>query len=88
MTEIDSGDKVLLQRGLDKINAANEVMRFLSDYFRDKYGLGPQHQIQPDGTITTTSLPGLHGLSESERNGNESVDMRNMSSEVAVRSET
>jgi hypothetical protein len=49
--ELDPGDKQLLQRGMQRLNSANEIMRFLSDYFRDKYGLTPEHQITPDGEI-------------------------------------
>lgn len=51
MNELDMNDKQLLQRAMQRLNSANEVMRFLSDHFRDKYGLTPDHQITPDGAI-------------------------------------
>jgi len=53
--ELDSNDKLLLSRAMVKVQAANETLQFLSDWFRDKYGLTPQNQITPDGRIITPS---------------------------------
>lgn len=86
MIELDTGDKTLLHRGIEKLNAANEIMRFLSDYFRDKYGLTPEHQITPDGQIITSV--GVSGLPQQIGNGNASVDMSVLQDQVAVRDET
>lgn len=65
--ELDSADKVLLQRAYAKVQSANEIMSFLADHFRDKYGLTPDNQITPDGRIvgpTQFSLDGAERLSE------------------------
>jgi len=51
MPELDSNDKLLLSRALMKVQAANETLQFLSDWFRDKYGLTQANQITPDGRI-------------------------------------
>ena len=51
MRELESSDKTLLQRAIARVNSANEVMQFLSDYFRDKYNLTASNQITPDGQI-------------------------------------
>ena len=53
--ELDADDKLLLSRAMVKVQAANETMRFLSDWFRDKYGLTPENQITPDGRIIGTT---------------------------------
>lgn len=50
-SELDSGDKELLRRALERLAGANENIRFLSDWFRDKYQLTPAHQITPTGQI-------------------------------------
>jgi hypothetical protein len=58
--ELEHGDKLLLRRAYEKVASANEIMRFLADHFRDKYGLTPENQITPDGRIITvrpTQLP-------------------------------
>lgn len=65
--ELSPEDKVLLQRANEKMSAANEVLRFLADYFRDKYGLTPDNQITPDGRIisigpTQFSLDGAEAI--------------------------
>jgi hypothetical protein len=52
--ELDSGDKELLRRAMMRVQSANDTLNFLSDHFRDKYGLTPQNQITPDGQIITT----------------------------------
>jgi hypothetical protein len=49
--ELDLNDKALLQKAIARVSAANEVVQFLSDYFRDKYGLTPANAIMPDGQI-------------------------------------
>lgn len=68
MNELDSNDKFLLKRANDKLNAANEIIRFLADYFRDKYNLTPASQITPDGQIIQVSPPiNTDGVSDSER---------------------
>jgi hypothetical protein len=54
MMELDSGDKELLRRAMARVASANDTLQFLSDHFRDKYGLTPQNQITPDGHIITT----------------------------------
>lgn len=51
MNALDDGDKLLLQRAMKRLESANDVMRFLSDHFRDKYMLTPDHQITPNGEI-------------------------------------
>lgn len=64
MMELDEADKVLLRRGMDQLTTANAIMRFLSDYFRDKYGLTPANEITPDGRIITIgTLDGAEELS-------------------------
>lgn len=49
--ELEHEDKLLLRRAYQRMDSANEIMRFLSDHFRDKYGLTPENQITPDGRI-------------------------------------
>lgn len=51
MIELDSGDKELLRRAMAKLHAANEIIKLISDHFRDKYELSPTMQITPDGRI-------------------------------------
>lgn len=55
MNELDASDKVLLRRAMMRLDSANEIMRFLSEHFRDKYGLTPDNQITPDGQIVSMS---------------------------------
>lgn len=50
-TELDTHDKVLLQRAMAKLNSANELLTFLAEHFRDKYSLTPQQVITPEGLI-------------------------------------
>lgn len=56
---IDEADLILLRRATEKLNGANEVLRFLSEHFRDKYGLTPDNQITPDGQIVSTQVDKL-----------------------------
>ena len=49
--ELDSNDKLLLQRATLELEKANAVLRFLSDHFRDKYDLTSDHMVTPDGRI-------------------------------------
>lgn len=49
----------MLHRALEQLNAANAIMRFCSDYFRDKYGLTPDNQITPHGEIIDAKQNGL-----------------------------
>lgn len=53
--ELDSSDKILLQRAYSSLGEANAIMRFLSEYFRDKYKLTPANQITPDGRIVNAT---------------------------------
>jgi hypothetical protein len=89
MRNLDEGDKVLLQRGMEQLTVANAIMRFLSDHFRDKYGLTPSNEITPDGRIVESTLPGFSGV-PSQENGRNSAsdDLRIVQSEVAVFGET
>lgn len=89
MMELDSNDKELLRRAMKQLESANGVVQFLSNHFRDKYGLTPEHQVTPDGIIIGPTLPGLHGVQTSE-NGRigASDDMRILQSEVALCGET
>lgn len=62
--ELDSADKKLLQRAYVSLSEANAIMHFLSEHFRDKYGLTQENQITPDGQIITKSaLDGTQILS-------------------------
>lgn len=56
--ELDSGDKQLLARAYTNIQTANDIMRFLADHFRDKYGLSSDNQITPDGIIISLANNG------------------------------
>lgn len=87
--ELDSGDKVLLQRGIQQLTTANAIMQFLSDHFRDKYGLTPENEITPDGRIVESTLSGLSGIPTQE-NGRDSAhnDLRELQNEMAVFGET
>lgn len=55
MRHLDESDIQLLRKGMERLSIANEIMRFLSDHFRDKYGLTPNNQITPDGEIIEVS---------------------------------
>lgn len=90
MRELDSGDKELLRRAYEKLKSADEIMRFLSEYFRDRYGLSPDNQITPDGVIVSVSdfgekeklngsFPNSESSSEPERRDTDSHAMRDMS---------
>lgn len=59
---LDASDTELLRKALENLNAANGVVHFLSNHFREKYHLGPQHQITPTGEIVTVS-----GVGEKEK---------------------
>jgi hypothetical protein len=95
MTDLDNSDKELLRRAYSRIESANEIMRFLSEYFRDKYGLTPDNQITPAGQIVSVSdlqekekLNGSHSGentdSDSERGGADSLPLQNMSRTIPV----
>jgi hypothetical protein len=86
--ELDAGDKDLLQRALAEQMAVNKILRFLSDYFRDKYGLSAQHSIQPDGTIRDTLSGNLIVPSQENGRVSENDDMRVLQNEMAMRGET
>lgn len=83
--ELDPGDKILLQRGIQQLTTANAIMQFLSDHFRDKYGLTPASEITPDGRIVESTLPRFSGVPSQENGSNHaSDDLRTLQSEVAV----
>lgn len=65
-SHLDEGDAVLLRRGMEQLTTANAIMRFLSDYFRDKYRLTPQHQITPNGEIVTSQPSMFENLENSD----------------------
>jgi len=70
--ELDSSDKQLLARAMARIQSANDTLQFLSDWFRDKYGLTTENQITPDGRIlhngpTEFSLDGAEAISNEIR---------------------
>lgn len=67
MNELDQTDKDLLHRAHEEFNKANAILRFLSDYFRDKYQLTPTNQITPDGKIVGVSIS--ENSSKKEDNG-------------------
>jgi hypothetical protein len=50
---LDSDDQLLLKRAYDKLHEAECILRFLSDHFRDKYGLKPGDSIAPNGEFQT-----------------------------------
>jgi hypothetical protein len=58
MMELDSSDKALLQRANTKLAEANTILQFLSEYFREKYGLAYGSQITPAGDIIVPALDG------------------------------
>jgi len=77
MKELDSNDKLLLSRALVKVQAASETLQFLSDWFRDKYGLTPANQVTPDGRIIDTQT----GITLDEsNNGSISLDVSSLQS--------
>jgi hypothetical protein len=58
-SQLQEEDRVLLQRAIQRVDNANAIVAFLSDYFRDKYGLTPANEITPNGQIIT--IPTLDG---------------------------
>jgi hypothetical protein len=50
---LDNEDQVLLHLAYEKLHEAECVLRFLSDYFRNKYHLNPGDSITPNGEIQT-----------------------------------
>jgi len=77
MKELDSNDKQLLSRALSRVQAANETLQFLSDWFRDKYGLTPANQITPDGKIIDTQTGTTF---DESNNGSISLDVPSLQS--------
>lgn len=55
MAELDDADKMLLRKSLERLQTANEIVRFVSDFFRDKYGLTPDNQVTADGRIISVA---------------------------------
>lgn len=71
MNEIDSSDKVLLQKALQRQAETNSILAFLSDYFREKYNLSPGDQVMPNGEIANTQ-PSMFGNLENLNEATES----------------
>lgn len=80
-------DTELLQRALAKLDAANGTIQFLSEYFRDKYGLSPANQIARDGTIVGPLVTDS-GVSSANGRVEETNGMRELQSDLALLRET
>jgi hypothetical protein len=85
--KIADGDIFLLQKAMERQRIANEVLRFLSDSFREKYGLTPDNAIKPDGTIIGP-YPANNGVSNQEGGDHQTSYMQELSRDMAMLRET
>jgi len=49
--ELDAYDRIMLRNAYEKLAAAQEIMQFISAYYRAKYNLSEGDEITPFGII-------------------------------------
>lgn len=81
---LQSEDRALLRRAYAKLTGAQEVMRFLSEYFRDKYHLSSLNSISEVGEILG---PSMEEDQNNKTNGTNGTGADSLSGEAGISNE-